>query len=76
MKSTKIPGEIFFLITALIWGTSLVAQRVGMEYIGPFTFTAIRFCIGTLSLLVLIFIMGGITRKTKKTHFPEQKKTC
>lgn len=74
MKNTKIPGEIFLLITALIWGTSLVAQRVGMEYIGPFTFTAIRFCIGTLSLLVLIFIMGGITRKTKKNTLSGTKK--
>ncbi|HEY9089870.1 MAG TPA: DMT family transporter [Anaerolineaceae bacterium] len=52
-------GEILLFITALIWGTSFVAQRVGMERIGPFTFTASRFLIGALSLLVFILITGA-----------------
>ncbi len=44
------------LITALIWGTAFVAQSVGMDYIGPFTFGAVRFMIGGLVLLPFIFI--------------------
>jgi drug/metabolite transporter (DMT)-like permease len=44
------------LITAAIWGFAFVAQRVGMEYLGPFTFNAARFILGSLSLLPLLFI--------------------
>ncbi|WP_071394577.1 DMT family transporter [Bacillus tuaregi] len=65
MKNNTRRGELLLTITALIWGTSFVAQRVGMEYIGPFTFTATRFIIGTLSLIPVIFIMGRIHNKPK-----------
>jgi len=47
------------LITAAIWGFAFVAQRVGMEYLGPFTFNAARFTLGSLSLLPLLFISRG-----------------
>jgi len=47
------------LLTAIIWGTAFVAQRVGMEYVGPFTFNGIRFALGSLVLLPLI--MSGKT---------------
>lgn len=42
-------------ITAAIWGFAFVAQRAGMEFIGPFTFNGIRFLLGSASLLPLIF---------------------
>lgn len=44
-------------LTAAIWGFAFVAQRAGMEFIGPFTFNGIRFLLGSLSLLPLIFWM-------------------
>ncbi len=62
MKNKIIRGEIFLVITAIIWGTSFVAQRVGMEYIGPFTFTATRFLIGTLSLVPIILLTDKLNR--------------
>jgi len=37
----------------MIWGVSFVAQRAGMEHVGPFTFNAIRFALGSLSLVPL-----------------------
>jgi drug/metabolite transporter (DMT)-like permease len=49
-------ADIMLLLTACIWGFGFVAQRSGMDYVGPFTFNAIRFVIGSLSLLPLIFI--------------------
>ena len=49
------------LLTALIWGSSFVAQRAGMEYIGPFTFNGIRSLIGGL---VLIPVSAGEKRGT------------
>ena len=42
------------LLTAAIWGFAFVAQRIGMEYLGPFTFNGVRFALGSLSLLPLI----------------------
>lgn len=41
-------------LTALIWGFAFVAQRAGMEHIGPFMFNGLRFLLGSLSLIPLI----------------------
>lgn len=41
-------------LTAAIWGFAFVAQKEGMEHVGPFTFNAIRFLLGSISLLPLI----------------------
>ena len=47
-------GNLMLLVAAFIWGTAFVAQSEGMNYIGPFTFTAIRsFVSGTVLLLAL-----------------------
>ena len=48
-------GAFFLMLAALIWGTAFVAQSVGMDYIGPCTFNAVRSYIGGLVLLPLIF---------------------
>ncbi len=42
------------LITAMIWGLAFVAQRVGMKYVGPFTFNGVRFLLGCLPLLPIL----------------------
>ena len=47
-------ADFLLLITAAIWGFAFVAQRVGMDHMGPFTFNAIRFSLGALSLLPLL----------------------
>jgi drug/metabolite transporter (DMT)-like permease len=43
------------LVTSLIWGLAFVAQRAGMEHLGPFLFNAIRFALGSLWLLPFIY---------------------
>ena len=50
-------GTILLLLTAFIWGSAFVAQKTGMEYIGPFTFNGIRSFIGALVLLPVIIFM-------------------
>ena len=45
------------LVTAAIWGFAFVAQRVGMDYVGPFTFNASRFFLGAISLLPLLLLI-------------------
>ena len=67
----KLTSNIALFLTALIWGLSFVAQRAGMEYIGPFTFNAVRSFMGGLSLLPLIFwIKVSIpdTRTERRKH--------
>lgn len=49
--------DLLLLLTAIIWGFAFVAQRVGMEHIGPFTYNAIRFALGGLSLLPIALLM-------------------
>ncbi len=44
-------ADLLLLITAIIWGFAFVAQRIGMSHMGPFTFNAIRFSLGALSLV-------------------------
>ena len=66
MNNKIIRGEILLIITAIIWGTSFVVQRVGMELIGPFTFTATRFLVGTLSLIPIILITDKVNKKEEE----------
>ena len=54
IMKNRLSGNIALFITALIWGLGFVAQRAGMEFIGPFTFNAIRSFLGALSLVPLI----------------------
>lgn len=48
-------SDILLFITALIWGFAFVAQRIGMENVGPFTFNGIRFALGALVLSPFVF---------------------
>ncbi len=59
MNIQTVRSNALLLITAAIWGFAFVAQRVGMEYLGPFTFNAARFTLGSLSLLPLLLISRG-----------------
>jgi drug/metabolite transporter (DMT)-like permease len=56
VKSDSGKAMLMLWITAAIWGFAFVAQRAGMKYIGPFTFNGIRFALGSLSLLPLIWL--------------------
>lgn len=51
------------LLTALIWGVAFVAQSVGMDYIGPFTFNSVRSLLGGF---VLLPVIGVVTARQKK----------
>ncbi len=53
MKSNTLRSDILLFITAAIWGAAFVAQRAGMENVGPFTFNGVRFVLGGLVLLPL-----------------------
>ena len=52
----KAKGNLLLLLTALIWGSAFVAQSVGMDYIGPFTFSAVRNLIAILVLIPVVWV--------------------
>ena len=56
MKKTQLKGAAFLLLTAFIWGVAFVAQSVGMESVGGFTFSGVRMLLGATVLLPVIFI--------------------
>jgi drug/metabolite transporter (DMT)-like permease len=47
---------LLLLVTAAIWGFAFVAQRASTEHLGPFTFNAVRFLLGSLSLAPILLI--------------------
>ena len=59
------------LLTAFIWGVAFVAQSVGMDYIGPFTFNCVRSLIGGLVLIPLILFLRK-RDKAKKNEIEEK----
>lgn len=52
----KIQSSLWLLLATIIWGSSFVSQSVGMDYIGPFTFQAVRCCLAVIGLLPVIWI--------------------
>ena len=60
MQKQQIPlkNSLFLLLAAVIWGIAFVAQSVGMDYVGGFTFNAVRSLIGSAVLVPLILIPG------------------
>jgi drug/metabolite transporter (DMT)-like permease len=51
VKKGQLGSEGLLLLAAVIWGFAFVAQRVGMRHVGPFTFNAVRFALGSLALV-------------------------
>jgi drug/metabolite transporter (DMT)-like permease len=53
-RSLTLRYDLILLLAAVIWGFAFVAQRMGMEHIGPFMFNAIRFGLGAGVIAVVI----------------------
>lgn len=69
------PKNLFILfLTALIWGTAFVAQSVGMDHIGPFTFNAVRSYVGGVALIpVILFFNSRKTQEQRETERANRK---
>lgn len=64
MNAQHAVSNLILTLTALIWGLAFVAQRVGMEFVGPMLFNGLRFTLGLITLLPL-FWLGRIRRNRK-----------
>ncbi len=64
----RLKNGLMLFLTAFIWGTAFVAQSVGMDYLGPFTFNGIRSLIGGAALLPCIWIIQKMNGKSDGTE--------
>ena len=64
--------NFLLMLAALIWGSAFVAQSVGMDYLGPFSFNCVRSFMGSLVLLPVIWFMD---RQKKETAEHDGQKT-
>lgn len=71
----KLQGSISLLLATVIWGSAFVAQSVGMDHVGPFTFQAIRCAMATVGMLavILVFDLGKKDSKNFLTRFTDRK---
>lgn len=63
----KLQSSLLLILATAIWGTTFVAQSVGMDHIGPFTFQAVRCALGGIGLLPVIAITDRF-QNDKKTY--------
>ena len=67
MKNKSLRGSLLLLLTAAIWGAAFVAQRVGMDHLGPLTFNGTRMLLAGVALLPVIWL-NDRARKAKNAE--------
>ena len=68
----KLKGSLILLLATTIWGSAFVAQRMGMNNVGPYTFQAAR-CFLAVLVLIPISILSDRKKKDQKTYFRRWK---
>ena len=63
MKKMSLKNITMLFLTAFIWGVAFVAQSVGMNYIGPFTFSCVRSVLGGIVLIPCIWFLDRLKMK-------------
>lgn len=71
-KQVSLKNSLILLLTAIIWGIAFVAQSVGMDYVGAFTFNSVRSLIGSVVLIPVVLVLNS--RKAPVSLSPAQKK--
>ncbi len=64
-KNKSIFYGLLLLLTSTMWGFAFVAQRMGMDHMGPFTFSFVRFLLGSF---ILIPVSVMVVRKNKRKN--------
>ena len=73
IKNQAIKADILMLIAAAIWGFAFVAQRQGMETMGPFLFNTARFFIGVAVLSPLVWYLSKKKKSSNKVEVSTKK---
>ena len=64
----KLYASAALLLAAIIWGFAFVAQTVGMDHVGPFTFQSSRYLLGALTLVPVILLSDSRKKKAGTYH--------
>ena len=62
--SKKLQSILALLVATVIWGSAFIAQSVGMDYIGPFTFQTMRSVLAVPFLVLMLFVMERNPKET------------
>ena len=73
IKNQAIKADILMLIAAAIWGFAFVAQRQGMETMGPFLFNTARFFIGVAVLSPLVWYLSKKKKSSNNVEVSTKK---
>lgn len=74
MKNRKMLGDLLLLLTAVIWGTAFVGQRVGMESIEPMTFNAARMALSAVAVGAVAWVMGLREKRGPARRTPAEER--
>ncbi len=78
MQKTQFKGVVMLLLTAFIWGSSFVAQDIGMDKIEAFTYNGVRTLLGAIVLIPIILVRDAVSQKknpvSKEVRKAENKK--
>ena len=69
-KQHTVQADLLLLLVALIWGFGFVAQRAGMDHIGPYTYNGIRFLLGGFRLLPLVLRRPAVPLAERSRQIP------
>ena len=59
MKMSKqLKGSLSIILATIIWGSTFVAQSVGVDHVGPFTFLSLRCFLAVAMLLMVLFLQN------------------
>jgi drug/metabolite transporter (DMT)-like permease len=69
----QLQGSASLLLATLIWGIAFIAQSVGMDHIGPFTFQAVRCALAVLGMLVVIWLLDKKAGRSFKHGWKDKR---
>ena len=71
----QLLGSIAIVFATIIWGSTFVAQSVGMLHVGPFTFQAVRCGLGVLGMIPMILVADKFKKdgKTFSSRWHDKK---
>jgi drug/metabolite transporter (DMT)-like permease len=74
MYERNLKSDIILLLAAIIWGFAFVAQRIGMDFVGPFTYNGVRFTLGVIVLLPFLFTSASRQEPLLKVTHPADRR--
>ena len=78
MDRKSLRGSLLLLLGSVIWGAAFVAQRVGMDHMGPYTFNGIRMLLAWLVMVPVTWFFEGRAKRVDQgdgSFGPKNKKT-